>query len=240
MKGVGVARRKTTLTVLRTEQLTPHMVRLVLGDPGFDEFEASAFTDSYVKLLFADDVLRTYTIRSVDHEARELAIDFVVHGDEGVAGPWAANVAVGEQVSFYGPGGAYSPDPSADWHLLAGDASALPAIGAALAALPEGATAKVFVEGDKIDLPSKAAVELTWVPSGTLEATVRAAEWLPGRVHVFIHGEAETVMHGLRPYIRRERGIPADQASISGYWRRGRTEEGFRVWKRDLASTEAG
>ena len=29
-------------------------------------------------------------------------------------------------------------------------------------------------------------------------------------------------------------------ASISGYWRRGRTEEGFREWKSALAAAEAG
>jgi len=57
---------------------------------------------------------------------------------------------------------------------------------------------------------------------------------------VFIHGEAQTVMHNLRPYIRKERGVDAKwAASISGYWRRGRTEETFRQWKRELAEAEA-
>ncbi|WP_407813654.1 siderophore-interacting protein, partial [Staphylococcus aureus] len=60
-------------------------------------------------------------------------------------------------------------------------------------------------------------------------AAVKALEWLPGEPHVFIHGEAQAVMHNLRPYIRKERSVPASAASISGYWRRGRTEEGFRV-----------
>ena len=32
-------------------------------------------------------VSRTYTVRRVDRGAAELAIDFVVHGDEGLAGP---------------------------------------------------------------------------------------------------------------------------------------------------------
>ena len=78
--------------------------------------------------------------------------------------------------------------------------------------------------------------------SGTnapLVSAVRAMPWLPGDVHVFIHGEADAVMHGLRPYIRKEHGVPAASASISGYWRRGRTEEGFRVWKSELAAAEA-
>ena len=34
--------------------------------------------------------VRTYTVRKVDTECREISIDFVVHGDHGVAGPWAA------------------------------------------------------------------------------------------------------------------------------------------------------
>ncbi|MGB3373218.1 MAG: SIP domain-containing protein, partial [Rhodococcus sp. (in: high G+C Gram-positive bacteria)] len=55
----------------------------------------------------------------------------------------------------------------------------------------------------------------------------------------FIHGEAQAVMHNLRGYIRKERGVPAEWASISGYWRRGRTEENFRVWKRELAEAES-
>ena len=58
-------------------------------------------------------------------------------------------------------------------------------------------------------------------------------------MQVFIHGEAQAVMHNLRPYVRRERGVPAQWASISGYWRRGRTEETFRQWKRELAEAEA-
>lgn len=244
-----MARRQTTLTVIRTERVLPGMVRVYLGDPGFDDFEPSEFTDSYVKLLFDDGVRRTYTVRSVDTEAREIAIDFVVHGDEGIAGPWAANVTPGEQISLLGPNGAYAPRADADWHLIAGDESAIPAISAAVAALPQGATAKVFIEvansDSEIELASPATLDLRFVhrngaSGSTLVDAVRDAEWLPGQAHVFIHGEAESVMHGLRGYIRRERGITAEWASISGYWRRGRTEEGFRVWKSELAAAEAG
>lgn len=255
-----VARRRTTLTVLRTEALTPHMQRVYLGDPGFENFEPANFTDSYVKLIFGsegEEVVRTYTVRSVDPDAREIAIDFVVHGDEGIAGPWAANAVTGDRIDFYGPNGAYSPRSDADWHLFAGDESAIPAISAAVEALPEDAIAKVFVEvadrKDEIYMETLALVDVTWVHRGAgsnevgddragdnapLIEAVRATEWLPGQAQVFIHGEAQAVMHNLRRYIRKERGIGAEWASISGYWRRGRTEEGFRVWKRELAEAE--
>ena len=256
-----MARRITTLTVRRTEKVADHLVRVVLGDPGFDEFEPSEFTDGYVKLHFdvaGETVLRTYTVSAVDRAAREIAIDFVVHGESGVAGPWASNAQPGQPLSFYGPAGAYAPREDAAWHLLAADETGLPALAAALRAMPENARGVAVVEvagpGDRLSLTAPAGVEVQWVHRGAsadvapddvvganapLVAAVRAIEWRPGPVQVFVHGEAEAVMHHIRPYVRRERGVPAEWASISGYWRRGRTEEGFRTWKRDLAAAEA-
>lgn len=251
-----MARRMTTLTVARREQLSPSLVRVVFGDPGFDDFEPNDFTDAYVKLVLGDSespTLRTYTIRSVDPVRREIAIDFVVHGDEGVAGPWAARAEAGEQLSILGPGGAYRPRADADWHLLAGDESAIPAISAAVEALAPDAVARVYIEVDdarhEVAIDHGPKVDVVWVHRSTapeggeagesaLSRAVLAGEWLPGQVHAFVHGEAQTVMHVIRPYIRRTRGVAAEWASISGYWRRGRNEESFRAWKRDLAAAE--
>ncbi|WP_159839948.1 siderophore-interacting protein [Nocardia sp. CY41] len=247
-----MARPRTTFTVQRTEWLTPHLIRVHLGGPGFAAFRPSEFTDSYVKFIFSqegNEVLRTYTVRSVDPVAGEIAVDFVYHGAEGIAGPWAATVEPGATIDAYGPGGAYSPRPDADWHLLAGDEAALPAIAAALEALPADATGLAFVEvaGPDDELPVKKpdGIELTWLhrgvrsPGEVLAETVRSAPWSPGQVQVFIHGEADAVMKDLRRYIRKDRGVSAEwAASISGYWRRGRTEEGFRQWKAELRATE--
>jgi NADPH-dependent ferric siderophore reductase len=270
--------------VVGTQQLTPHIVRVVLGSSDFSTFVPSNFTDSYVKLVFvADDVdvpglpqpltldsfadlppekqpsMRTMTVRYVDVAARHIVVDVVVHGEHGVAGPWAAAAQPGQPMYLMGPGGAYTPDPAADWHLLAGDESALPAIAAALEALPPTAVGKAFIEvagpEDEIPLTAPESVQVNWVYRGgradlvpedragdfaPLIEAVTATQWLPGQVHVFIHGEAQAVMHNLRPYIRSERGVDAKWASsISGYWRRGRTEESFRKWKKELAEAEA-
>ncbi|GJF14168.1 siderophore-interacting protein [Mycolicibacterium cyprinidarum] len=273
-----------TFEVVRTEQLTPHMIRVVLGGSGkgtgFDTFTPLESTDAYVKLVFVDDAVdaealerpltlesfatldhtvRTYTVRRTDIERREITIDFVVHGDHGVAGPWATAASPGQRIFVMGPSGAYAPDRGADWHLLAGDEAALPAISAALEALPDTAIGKAFVEvagpEDEIDLIAPVGVDVAWIYRGgradligdhsagdhaPLIAAVKETAWLPGQVQVFIHGEAQAVMHNLRPYIRNERGVDAKWASsISGYWRRGRTEETFRQWKRELAEAEA-
>jgi NADPH-dependent ferric siderophore reductase len=157
-----------------------------------------------------------------------------------------------------GPSGAYSPDPDADWHLLAADEAGLPALCAALEALPPNAVGLAFIEvsgpDDEVPLSAPDGVEVSWIYRGgradlvpedqagdnaPLIAAVTEAAWLPGQAHVFIHGEAQAVMHNLRPYLRKERGVAAKWASISGYWRRGRTEETFRQWKKELASKEA-
>ncbi|WP_437184118.1 siderophore-interacting protein [Subtercola boreus] len=134
------ARPQITLAVVRREQLSPHLVRIVLGGDEFDAFQANDSTDKYVKIAFAAPgelpVTRTYTVREVDPVARTLSIDFVVHGDEGLAGPWAAAAEPGDLLTFAGPGAGYAPDPAADWHLFAGDQSVLPAIASALAACP--------------------------------------------------------------------------------------------------------
>ena len=246
-----MARTRTTFVVRNTIRLTDHLIRVHLGGAGFTSFRPNEFTDAYVKLVFPGpdgETVRTYTVRSVDPAAEEIAIDFVYHGDEGVAGPWAATAEPGDTIELLGPGGAYAPRADADWHLLAGDESALPAIAAACEALPADAVGRVFVEiagpADEVAVRHPEDVELTWIhrgdaaPGVKLAAAVRAEPWRPGRVHVFVHGEAEAVMHDLRPYLRKERGIPADWASISGYWRRGRTEEGFRRWKSELAERE--
>ncbi|MBO2460718.1 siderophore-interacting protein [Actinomadura violacea] len=268
-------RRLNRGTVLRTERLTPHMIRVVLGGESLAGFGAGEFTDHYVKLLFPQPgvaypepfdmervraemprdqwpSVRTYTVRAWDPEAVELTIDFVHHGDKGIAGPWAAAVRPGEEIFFNGPGGAYAPRADAGWHLLAGDESALPAIGAALERIPEGAPARVFVEvagpEEEQDLRTPAGTEITWLHRGggqvgdLLVEAVQKLDFPDGEVHAFVHGEAGFVK-ALRRHLRVDRGLPMEQLSISGYWRRGRDEDGWqsskRDWNREVEEEEA-
>ena len=80
---------------------------------------------------------RRYTVRAWDAAARLLTLDFVVHGDEGVAGPWAAAAGARRRPRLRrARAAATAPTPPADWHLMVGDESALPAIAASLEALP--------------------------------------------------------------------------------------------------------
>jgi NADPH-dependent ferric siderophore reductase len=265
------ANRPVRLTVVRAEQLSPSMRRVVLGGDEFDTFADRVrslphrYTDLYVKLVFLADgfdypepldldivkqsmpqeawpVLRTYTVSDVDEHQRLVAIDFVVHGDEGVAGPWAAAAQPGDTIHLRGPNGGYAPDPTADWHLFVGDEAGLPAIAASIAALDDEASAVAFIEidgsADEVDLRGPRGLELHWLHRGEaergtttlLDDAVRAMPWRDGRVQAFVHGES-ALLKSVRPYLLGERGVARADVSVSAYWRRGTTEEGFRAWK---------
>ncbi|RAY12875.1 siderophore-interacting protein [Actinomadura craniellae] len=251
--------------VQRTERITPHLIRVVLGGPGLAGFTAGEYTDHYIKLLFPPagvtypepfDIqriraelprdqwprMRTYTVRNWDAEAGELTIDVIYHGAEGLAGPWAANARPGDEIRFIGPGGAYAPDPAADWHLLAGDESALPAIAAALEELPPGAPAHVFIEigdpGEEQELHTPGDASITWLPRDgapvgkELVRAVTDLDFPAGTVHAFVHGEAGFVKD-LRRLLRVDRGVPRERLSISGYWRLGHDEDGWQASKQE-------
>lgn len=264
------ATRKTrpqiNLTVLRREQLSAHMVRIVAGGEGFADYVNNDFVDRYVKIAFPQSGVaypepldlwavretmpreqwpftRTYTIRWVDVAARELAIDFVIHGDEGLAGPWAASAQPGDSLVFTGPGGGYNPDPSADWILLAGDEAAIPAIAAVIESLPEDARGLAFLEvdgdADIQPISAPAGLKVAWLQrrgvaagdSHLLVNAVRESAWPDGRVDVFAHGE-RGYMKGLREVLFRERGLDRNQVSLSGYWAKGRVEDDFQAEKK--------
>jgi NADPH-dependent ferric siderophore reductase len=258
------ARPQAVLSVLRRDQLSPHTVRITAGGPGFEALRMNDFTDKYAKILFVDPglgltppydlaalreslppgrqpVTRTYTLRRADPQGQELTIDFVVHGDEGIAAPWAAHAEPGDLLTMSGAGGAYRPDPDSDWHLLAGDESALPAICSALEALPDDARGIAYLEtsdpGEYLDAKLPGGVEVVWLhrphpgskPELLADALV-AGDWLPGRADVFAHGERES-MKAIRAALKTRLG-DGDQLSLSGYWAAGRTEDIFQSEKR--------
>jgi NADPH-dependent ferric siderophore reductase len=250
--------------VVSTERLTPTMVRVVLAGGDLDGFAMVDATDAYVNLAFAPEgasydgsfepaqvrdalprhewpARRRYTVRRWDPAARRLTIDFVVHGDDGIAGSWARSATPGAVLVLEGPSGGYRPDPAADWHLLAGDESALPAIAASVESLPADALAvvRMVCDGPEHELPldSAATLDLEWLhrtgEPEDAELLVRAVESVPfprGSVHAFVHGEAGFVRE-LRRFLRTECAVPRERLSASGYWRLGRTDEGWRAEK---------
>ncbi|MFH8425081.1 SIP domain-containing protein [Streptomyces sp. NPDC018038] len=249
------------LTVLRAENITPGMRRLTLGGAQLDAFEKNGLElpalrtegfDDHVKFFFADEtgrlilpgqnvssldwpadgrpVAKDYTPVRHDPEAGEIDFDFVRH-DGGIASTWAERAEPGDSAWIAGPKMSHSHPEGADWLLVVGDETALPAIGRWLAEMPEGTKARVFIEiGDdshRQELPTRADAEIVWLsregaPAGTtdlLEQAVRTAEWLPGTVFAWVAGETLT-LKGIRRHLVAERRIPRDHTHITGYWRR--------------------
>ncbi|WP_043263250.1 siderophore-interacting protein [Streptomyces sp. CT34] len=190
--------------------------------------------------------MRSYTVRSHDPERRRFSVDFVLHGAPGAAhteaGPatrWAATASVGDTLARYGPAPEYArplPLDAPGPILLAGDETALPAIGSLAAALPAGARALAYVEiadaAEEQPLPSRADLTVHWVhrdraPAGrrgVLLDAVRAAGLPPDPAFVWLAGEAGAV-RALRRHLTGERGVAKDRIDFTGYWRRSLTQD---------------
>lgn len=259
-------RQMHELTVTRVERLTPSLVRVYFSGAPAEVYAGLDASDSYMKLYFSTNgdpvpfpldlalirdtrgpeampTQRTYSLREYLVESAEMAIDFVTHGDAGVAGPWAAQASPGDRLVVTSPGGGYAPAEDADWHLLIGDESALPAIAAGIERLPADARGYALIEVQgpehELELGAPAGVEVCWLHRGDQHAgttrllidAVTELDWLPGQVHLFAHGEREA-MKSLRPLVR-ERDIPRERLSLSGYWAYGRTEDRFQAEKRE-------
>ena len=257
--------------VASIKQLSPSLLRVTLAGGTLDQFEPSAATDAYINARFIpadspltvpfddDDVAalasehrprpRRFTIRRWDPQSQEMQIDFVTHGDVGFAGSWAQRAQPGDRLQFAGPGGSYAPSPDVDWHLLAGDESALGAIGASLEQLPTDARALVFIvvhgPGHTIDLPTAADVDVVWLyrlaaadQETQLVDAISAARFPAGDFDVFVHGEAAEV-RAVRHHLKTDRSVDVDAQSISPYWRRRHTDEDWRAVKRSWLAEQA-
>ena len=255
--------------VVTTERLTPGLVRVVLEGGDLAGLVMPDATDAYVNAAFPPPgasyagvfdpetlrdshpreewpARRRYTVRAWDPARHRLTVDFVVHGDSGVAGPWAANARPGDPLVFTGPNGGYRPDPAADWHLMVGDESALPAIAASLEVLPAGARAVVRLVCDgpdhELELETAAALDLQWRHRrgdagdvDLLAEAVRDLDFGPGRPFGFVHGEADEI-RAVRRHLLHERGLSRRDLSCSPYWRRTMTDEDWRRVKREYVA----
>jgi NADPH-dependent ferric siderophore reductase len=259
--------------VTSTSWVTPNLVRVVLGRGDLGTFVMPETTDTYVNVAIPPagapypkvfdpkevrdthdravwPARRRYTVRAWDAETKQLSLDFVVHGDEGVAGPWAASAEPGDVLVFEGPAGGYRPDPTADWHLMLGDESALPAIAASLEAIPPGSSAVVRLVCDgaehEIELTCPGSLDLRWLhrhgnesDADLLPDATRELDFPHGRVHAFVHGEADEI-RAIRRHLLVDRGLRREDMSCSPYWRRHMTDESWRQVKRDfVAAMEA-
>lgn len=168
---------------------------------------------------------RDYTPRRWDARAGELDLDLVLHGD-GPAAAWAQAAVPGDELWFVGPKASTVWPDDVDWALLAGDETALPAIGRFLDERPVDVPVQVVVTvGDasaRQDLALREGDTVRWVvtPEGdraALDEAVRALAWWPGQVYAWAASESRALLP-VRRYLTREREVPRSHVDVTGYW----------------------
>ncbi|MGN6241241.1 MAG: siderophore-interacting protein [Cellulosimicrobium cellulans] len=168
---------------------------------------------------------RDYTPRRWDAAAGELDLDLVLHGD-GPAAAWAQAARPGSGLWFVGPKASTVWPDDVDWALLAGDETALPAIGRFLDERPVDVPVQVVVtigaEEARQDLALRHGDTVRWVvaPEGdraALDEAVRALEWWPGQVYAWAASESRALLP-VRRYLTRERAVPRTHVDVTGYW----------------------
>jgi NADPH-dependent ferric siderophore reductase len=222
--------------VSQIRQLTPHMIRVTVTGEALADYPTPG-PASHLKLFFPKlseerPVNRTYTPRRWDPMTGELDIDLLVHGT-GIGSTWASEARIGEPAAVGRAGGSYELDPAVERLLIAGDDSALPAIGTLVEALPASVEARVFIEVENADeeqeLASRARMDLTWLHRGDrasvgslLEAAIRDSELSEGSGKVWVACEA-SIMRNIRTHLLHERGLARESIHTQGYWKSGET-----------------
>jgi len=137
--------KRRDVAVARVEPLGGDFVAVTFAGDDLADFVSASF-DDHVKFMLGEDVRRDYTPRRYDRAARELTIEFALHGD-GKASAWARQAQVGQRAAIGGPRGSMIIPADYGWHLLAGDTTALPAIRRRMEELPAGVRAIVIIAG---------------------------------------------------------------------------------------------
>ncbi|ACQ78798.1 Siderophore-interacting protein [Beutenbergia cavernae DSM 12333] len=217
------------LPELRSDGFDDHL-KLFFAEPGADPVLPVQNPGNIDWPRDPRPIAKDYTPRRYDVEAGELDLDFVRHGT-GYASTWAERAQVGDAIYTAGPKVSELHPADADWYLIFGDETALPAIGRWLEEMPSDARGQVFVEvaepEHEQDLRHPPGVELTWLhrhgaaPGSTdlLELAVRGAEFWPGDVYAWGAGEADS-LKPIRRFLRDERDVPRERLDVTGYWRR--------------------
>ncbi|MFJ7412149.1 siderophore-interacting protein [Streptomyces sp. NPDC098077] len=197
-------------------------------------------------------VTRSYAVRAQRLRAdgsTEVDVDVVLHAVGGPGCRWALAASPGDRLTVLGPAAAdnaavrFRPPADTDWVLIRADETALPAAAAALAWLPAGLPARVWLEvpctEDRQALNTAAKARISWLVRNEGAAcgveTVRAAALPGGTPYAWIAGEASGV-RALRHHLVHERGFDRARVTSSAYWRRGLPEEQLRRAEAEAAA----
>ncbi|WP_257281665.1 MULTISPECIES: siderophore-interacting protein [unclassified Endozoicomonas] len=247
------------LFVKSIESLSPHMKRVVLTGESLSDFPPDQ-ASAYIKLIFDNPAMpgkplrRSYTVVSSDQRARHLTIDFAVHPDacdQGPAARWLEDARIGDPISVSGPGPTKLVDLDADWFVLVGDLTALPAIRANIEILPAHAEGYVILEIPHQDDQQSLLLEASLIPKGMeliwvinphpgqqkelLKETLANLPHFPGDPYLWAASELNAVLE-IRNWVNEESLAPRSSRYISSYWQLGLPDEAHKIQKKERLS----
>jgi NADPH-dependent ferric siderophore reductase len=243
--------RMRLLEVISVTDITPLMRRIRLkGD--LEGFASVGHADHIKVFIFPEGVepkivpigergaefadgerpeMRDYTPRYWSVAEGWIDLDFVLHGD-GPASGWAAQSAVGQNLLIAGPRGSLVVPAAYDWYLLAGDETALPALGRRIEELPAGAKILAIIEVDSLaeeqTFKTKANLSLTYLyrdgrPAGTTSLildAIKSMNFPTGDAYAYIAGES-SMSKSVKANLIETRGFNPEYVKAAGYWLRG-------------------
>lgn len=111
------------------QAISPGFLAITFAGESLSSFVSLSF-DDHVKLILTDSAglthRRDFTPLRFHPERNELTLEFSLH-EGGAACQWARQAKIGDPAVIGGPRGSMIIPTDYAWHLLAGDASALPA-----------------------------------------------------------------------------------------------------------------
>lgn len=221
-------RIKVEAVVLQVHHDTPMMRRIVFGGDlqALLAHEDTALPAAWLKVEIPSGESRAYTIQRMNVQAGTLELAFVLHQPLGPVSAWAAQAQPGDKVRLAGPRqGRFDPPADASWLLLAGDATALPAMHSILhqwpAHLPVQLVAEVAGSQEQQRLPNHPRLQAIWLaarhePGWALYQHLSQHGLPAGPGYIWLAGEA-TAIRALQVHYRNA-GIPV---SAKGYWKQG-------------------
>lgn len=234
--------------VLSTQQITPHLQRIIIGSDEFKEFSDISmpnYIGNYIKVLLPKKgqsslnldpktaVMRSYTIRDVDSETGALTLDFVINMHQGPATDWAQTTQKGDSLAIAGPGPKKMDDFSQLHYILLGDLTSVNAIKGYLQQLPTIAKIEAFIhvpsKQDIIDLDTTRDVNwiVTNTPNQTMEIALNDLTITETSPTVFMALEAGLVSQ-LKKMFAQKYAIPRYNIVASGYWKKGVNSERYK------------
>lgn len=224
-----------TLDVLNVDRSNPAFVSVTLRGA----LAAGVIPDgptSWVKVFAPHLDSRTgraYTIRRFHADQDELVVDIISRRQGGLLSDWIArDLQAGAQLGIAGPRECKAFKTDADWYLLLGDETALPAIASMLEAA-QGRDLEAIVEVPFPDYTYVRSPRLRYLFRGRedndkasyLLHAVNTVASRPGKGEIWIAGEAGMVK-ALRKHCGQLSAGREHSITATGYWKMG--EQDYR------------